>query len=230
MRTHLGIPAPQSKRTNGNAKPGAGAPAAAGGRRVWILDDDPESRRTTGRLLAGHGFEVRLLAGSDELLSASPPAQPACLVIDDHLAGTRSGLQVHAEMLRRGWSLPTLFLTAEWSVPTVVQAMRAGAAGFLTKPCPPAALVREVERATRIAPPPPQPPVTGDLARRAAELTPRERRIVAMVAAGCLNKEIAVELGLAEVTVKTQRRRAMRKLGAQSAAELGQLASRAGIC
>ncbi len=141
-----------------------------------------------------------------------------------------TGPMVHAEMQRRGWDVPTVFLTAHWNVQSVVDAMRAGADAFLTKPFDPAELVNAVTQAlalarTRCA----EAFLAADARARATSLTVRETQIVKLVVAGRINKEIADELNLAVVTVKVHRGRAMRKLGAGNPAALAQIAALAGI-
>lgn len=197
---------------------------------VIVLDDDPSVLASLGRLLTAHGYPTRLHQHAEDLYHDGPPVVPACLLLDQQLAGSRTGTEVHAELLRRGWDLPVIFLTAHWNVQLVVDVMRAGADGFLTKPYEPAELMHEVDRALGVARE--KLDVTRQLAEfraRVAALTPRERSIVARVAAGALNKEIADHLGVALPTVKLHRARAMRKLGAGNAAELARLAELAGL-
>lgn len=197
---------------------------------VLVLDDDPALVGSVERLLNGQGFQVRAHTESDDFFQAGIPTIPACLLLDNHLGDGITGVQVHEEILRRGWFIPTVFLTGSWDVQTVVKVMRAGADGFLTKPFDPKELVAEVARALRRS-------VDGMRERskteairaRAATLTRRERMVVALVIEGLLNKEIASQLGIAVVTVKVHRARAMEKLGAGNPAELTHLAALAGI-
>ncbi len=197
---------------------------------VLVLDDEQPVRVGLQRLLSAHGFRVKLHARPEEIYASGMPAVPCCLLLDHQLADGITGLQVHAEIHRRGWSIPTVFLTAHWSVQSVVSAMRAGADDFLTKPYNPDDLLKAVARAlahsaannrANLA--------SSDLQSRAASLTPREREIVCLIVSGLLNKQIADELKLALVTVKVHRGRAMRKLGARTSAELAHIASLAGI-
>lgn len=196
---------------------------------VLVLDDEPTVLRSVERLLAAHGHEVRTFARSEDMLGGGPPGCPACLVLDQNL-GLEKGTEVHAELRRRGWELPTVFLTADYDTRTVVRAMRDGADDYLVKPYDPDELVAVVGRALHRAV---QALQSGCLIaehrQRAAALTNRERLIVAMVVSGMLNKQISSELGLALVTVKVHRGRAMRKLGARNAAELARIAGLAGI-
>ncbi len=197
---------------------------------VLVLDDDRSMRQGLERLLTAHGYHVKLHTEPDELFVFGLPAVPACLLLDNQLGNGMTGLEVHAEMLRRGWFLPTVFLTAHWNVHSVVDAMRAGADGFLTKPFDPAELVREVSQALqRARDGHRESTMAADARARAASLTPREREIVRLVVAGHLNKEIADQMDLALVTVKVHRSRAMRKMGAGNPAELVHIAALAGM-
>ena len=197
---------------------------------VLALDDEPAVLTSLGRLLTVRGHPVRLHADPEDLFRAGPPAVPACLLLDQQLGEGSTGVEVHAEMKRLGWDVPTIFLTAHWNVQLVVDAMRHGADGFLTKPYDPEELLREIAKAldrsrsliragVKLA----------DLRLRAESLTPRERSIVTLVIGGLLNKEIADRLKLAVVTIKVHRGRAMCKLGAGNPAELVKLATMAGI-
>jgi len=197
---------------------------------VLVLDDDRSILNGLDRLLSAHGYRVLIYSHADQFFRAGMPSIPACLILDNQLNDGMTGLQVHAEMQRRGWDIPTVFLTAHWNVQSVVNAMRAGADGFLTKPFDPAELIESVAQALQRARAKlldGQP--AADAKMRAATLTSREREIVRLVVSGFLNKEIASQLDLALVTVKVHRGRAMRKLGAGNAAELARIAAIAGI-
>jgi FixJ family two-component response regulator len=198
--------------------------------QVVVLDDDPSILKGIRRLLNAQGLSVRLHSTPDEFFTAGIPSVPSCLLLDNKLGGGMSGLQVHEEVIRRGWFIPTVFLTAHWNVQSVVKAMRAGADGFLTKPFDPAELIEVVHGALERSRARHQVRDTAvDAKSKAATLTEREREVVRLVVGGLLNKEIAAKLGLALVTVKVHRGRAMRKLGAGNAAELARIASQAGM-
>jgi FixJ family two-component response regulator len=203
---------------------------AHGDHAVLVLDDDASILSGLERLLTAHGYRVRLHAEPDQFFRAGVPGCPACLLLDNQLGNGRTGVEVHAEMQRRGWDIPTVFVTAHWDVQTVVRVMRAGADDFIAKPYDPAELMAAVARALQRARTNQR---TGLLATetraKAACLTPREREIVRLVVTGLLNKEIADQLALALVTVKIHRGRAMRKLGAGNPADLARLAALAGI-
>lgn len=195
---------------------------------VLMLDGDASAEMAD--LLAAQGYHVHRYREPAALLDMAAPVTPSCLILGHPLGDGSSGLDVHAELRRRGWTVPTVFVTANWDVPTVVRAIRAGADEFLATPCEPQDLFDAVASALKRArlqargEDPPDGPL-----RRAAALTPRERAIVRMVVAGMLNKEIASELDLALVTVKLDRSRAMRKLGAANATDLARIAALAGI-
>jgi len=197
---------------------------------VLVLDDDRFIRTGLERLLSAHGYKVRLHAEPEGLFRDGLPSVPSCLLLDNQLGEGMTGVQVHEELLRRGWFIPTVFLTAHWNVQLVVNAMRAGADGFLTKPFDPAELVDAVALALQRSRTKQQGEFAAAEARvRVASLTPREREIVRLVVTGLLNKEIADQLDLALITVKVHRGRAMHKLGAGNPAELVHIAELAGL-
>lgn len=197
---------------------------------VLVLDDDHHVLSGLERLLTVHGYRVHLFSESEVFFSAGMPSVPSCLILDNQLNNGMTGTEVHAELQRRGWGIPIVFLTAHWDVQTVVKAMRAGADGFLTKPFDPKELIEAVEQALERSRSSHQNGNHAAEARaKAATLTVREKQIVKLVAAGLLNKEIADQLDLAVITVKVHRGRAMQKLGAGNPAELARIAALAGI-
>ncbi|KAB2642538.1 MAG: response regulator transcription factor [Verrucomicrobia bacterium] len=202
----------------------------SGDHAVLVLDDDRFIRAGLERLLAAHGYKVRLHAEPDELFRNGMPQVPACLLLDNQLGDGMTGVEVHEELLRRGWFIPTVFLTAHWNVQFVVNAIRAGADGFLTKPFDPTELVDAVALALQRSRSNRQGEFAAAEARvRVASLTPRERDIVRLVVEGLLNKEIADQLDLALITVKVHRGRAMHKLAAGNPAEMVHIAGLGGI-
>jgi FixJ family two-component response regulator len=197
---------------------------------VVVLDDDRSILTGLERLLTGHGYQVRLHADPDDFFRAGLPASPACLLLDNQLGDCLNGVQVHEEIMRRGWFMPTVFLTAHWNVQVVVNVIRAGADGFLTKPFNPAELMDAVTLALQHSRNRRQEEYRAAEARaRVSSLTPRECEIVRLVVDGLLNKEIADQLDIALVTVKLHRGRAMRKLGAGNPADLVHIAGLANI-
>lgn len=197
---------------------------------VLVLDDDHHVLSGLERLLTVHGYRVHLYSESEEFFRAGMPSVPSCLILDNQLNDGMTGTDVHAELQRRGWVIPTVFLTAHWDIQSVVKAMRAGADGFITKPFDPKELIEAVEQALQRSRASHR---DGNLAAearaKAATLTARERQIVKLVVDGLLNKEIADQLDLALITVKVHRGRAMQKLGAGNPAELARIAALAGI-
>ena len=212
-----------------NGEEGDGEPADED-HVVLVLDDDASILKGLDRLLTSHGYRVRLFANPEDFFDAGMPLVPACLLLDNHLGNGMNGLQVHAELQRLGWDIPTVFLTAHWDVRMVVNVMRAGADGFLIKPYDAMELMATVAQALQRARAVVRKSVTdSEASARAASLTPREREIVCLVVKGMFNKEIADHLGLALVTVKVHRGRAMRKLGAGNPAELAKISALAGL-
>jgi FixJ family two-component response regulator len=217
-----------SSKPTANKKPSP--PPPAGDHDVLVLDDNAAIRTALERLLVANGYRVRVHHEPEDFLATGLPAGPACLLLDNQLGDGMSGLQVHAEIVRLGWNLPVIFLTAHWNVQSVVSAIRAGADGFLTKPYDPDELLRAVAEAlVRAQAADERSQQVSDARARAETLTERERQIVCLVIRGKLNKEIATEIKLAEPTVKLHRGRAMVKLGAGNPAELVRIAQAAGI-
>ncbi len=213
-------------------RPAPGSPPATDGDyQVVAVDDDPNVLKGLERLLITNGYRVRLHQDPAEFLATGPPAGPACLLLDNQLEASMTGVQVHAEVVRQGWNLPTIFLTAHWSVQSVVTAVRAGADGYLTKPYEATDLLKAIEEALQRARATHRENQHKAAALAlAATLTKRERQIACLVLDGKMNKEIADELDLALVTVKVHRGRAMSKLGVVNAAELASFARLAGLC
>lgn len=187
---------------------------------VFVVDDDPSVRSTLKFLLSTVGLKVESYDSADSFLRGNPPDVPSCLVLDVRLPGL-SGLDFQRELAARNIHIPIVFVTGHGDIPMSVRAMKAGAVEFLTKPYRDQdlldairiALERDRDRREK------EKQAT-ELQQRFDSLTPRERKVISMVASGMLNKQIAGELGTAENTVKVHRSRAMEKMHAQSLADL----------
>ncbi len=193
---------------------------------IHVIDDDESLRTALLRLLDAAGFSARGYASVGDFLLQPPPDGPGRVLLDVRLPGP-SGLDLQAALQRQGNALPVVFLTGYADVATSVQAMKAGAVDFLTKPIQREALFEALQRALALDATEREARAQAAQLRAAfAALTPRERAVFDRVVAGQLNKQIAEALGIAERTVKLQRAQLMAKLGASSAAELGRLAER----
>jgi FixJ family two-component response regulator len=194
---------------------------------VFLLDDEEAVVVALARLLRASGFEVRSWTSASEFLEAHDAETPGCLVTDVRMPGM-SGLELQRALFERGIDRAIVFITGQGDIPTTVQAMRAGAVTFLSKPLQRAELVAAVREAIhRDAEGRAQHRERQDLARRLASLTPRERQVLELVATGMLNKQIAAELGAAEKTIKVHRGRIMEKMQVRTATALVGLLSRA---
>jgi FixJ family two-component response regulator len=195
---------------------------------IFIVDDDPAVLKAQSRVLREGGWAVETFESAEAFL-ARPGTAEGCLVLDVTMPGL-DGLALQHELAGRGRSLPIVFVTGHGDIPMSVQAMKAGAADFLTKPVPSQLLIAAVrdaiERgsATREA-----QAETEALRQRLASLTSREREVLDALAAGRLNKQIAADLGVVEQTIKFHRARIMERMQAKTVAELMHLAARAGV-
>lgn len=195
-----------------------------------VLDDDQAVLIGIERLLSHENYHVKGFLHCEDLFKFGQPRLPACLILDNQLGDGMTGVDVHAEIIRRGWNIPVLFLTAHWDAQSIVRAIRSGADDFITKPFEPSELIEAVNGAIARARQQLEEASEIFQARlKAGRLTDREREIVRFVCSGMLNKEIADRLGLALVTVKVHRGRAMQKLGAGNPPELVRIASKAGL-
>ena len=193
---------------------------------VVVVDDDPAIRESLGSLLRSVGLDVSLQASVPEFLKSGHPDGPTCLVLDVRLPG-RSGLDFQRELAAANIHVPIIFITGHGDIPMSVQAMKGGAIEFLTKP------FRDQDLLDAI-----QVGLTRDRTRRAEELslaalrerfdslTLREREVMAQVARGRLNKQIAGDLGISEITVKVHRGQVMRKMKASSLPDLARMADK----
>jgi FixJ family two-component response regulator len=193
---------------------------------VFVVDDDPLVRDSIADLLRSAGFTVRTFESAGEFIRSPHPDVPGCLILDVELPGI-SGLDLQAELAKSGVEMPIVFLTGHGDIPMSVRAMKAGAVEFLTKPCGKQELFDAIEEALlRDGEARKQRSDNFELQQRLETLTPRERQVLALVVAGRLNKQIAGELGTTDLTIKVHRGRVMRKMGADSLADLVRIAER----
>jgi FixJ family two-component response regulator len=191
---------------------------------VHIVDDDQAVRESLRDLLRSMDYRVALYASAAEFLNVDLPDAPACLVLDVRLPGT-GGLELQEYLTHVNIRLPVILMTGFGDIPMSVKGMKAGAVDFLTKPIRDQDLLDAVAAAIRMDQRRRQEAAQiAQLQERYVLLTPRERQVIALVASGLMNKQVANELSISEVTVKMHRGSAMRKLGAKSVARLARMA------
>jgi FixJ family two-component response regulator len=196
---------------------------------VFVVDDDASMRKALANLFRSVGLRAEVFGSARELLETELPDVASCLVLDIRLPGP-SGLDFQAELAKANIQIPIIFMTGHGDIPMTVKAMKAGAIDFLTKP------FRDQDMLDAVA-----TAIERDRTRRKDQkavaelravfetLTTRERDVFALVASGLMNKQIAAEIGLAEITVKIHRGHIMRKMGARSLADLVRMAEMLGI-
>jgi len=187
---------------------------------VVIVDDDEDVRFALQELLMSVGLDAECFGSTQALLDATPQNRPGCLILDIRMPGL-SGLALQHHLVSSGRAKPIIFLTAHGDIPMSVQAMKAGAVDFLTKPVRDQALLDAVATAVErdVAHRATKEIADGNIARFST-LTPRERRVLREVVSGRVNKQIAFDLGISEVTVKLHRGNAMRKMQSASVGAL----------
>jgi FixJ family two-component response regulator len=212
-----------------NAERDSDHKAPAVSRLVYVVDDDESMREALSALLRSVDVPVQTFAAAREFLEFDRPDVPSCLVLDVRLKG-QSGLAVQEQVAESNLRIPIIFITAHGDIAMTVKAMKAGATDFLAKPFRDQDMLDAVEHA-----------LAEDEKRRSGEravgelrrcydaLTPREREVMALVATGLRNKQIAAELNLSEITVKIHRGQAMRKMGSNSFADFVLKAKSLGI-
>jgi FixJ family two-component response regulator len=196
---------------------------------VFLLDDEPGMLKALTRLLKAEGFTVQGFTSAKALLESYDPETLSCLVLDVAMPEL-NGLELQERLTRSGILVPIVFLTGHGDIPMSVQAIKAGAVDFLTKPVKDADLLRAVRAALQRAAV--QREMISEIAllrQRYSRLTPRETEVMALVVAGQLNKQIAADLGTGEHTIKVHRARVMEKMGVVSLADLVRAAERLGL-
>jgi FixJ family two-component response regulator len=196
---------------------------------IYLVDDDPDVRRSLERLFKSWGLAVQTFASPEEFLAAELADAPACLILDLKLPGM-NGIALQDRLQVIGLDIPIIFISAYGTVAESVQAMKSGALEFLEKPVAETTLLEAVTRAIvrhrRLRQ---EKTARQKLAELFASLTPREHQILALIIKGWLNKQIAYELKIAEITVKIHRGHIMQKLQCSSLADLVLLAAKAGL-
>jgi FixJ family two-component response regulator len=196
---------------------------------VFVVDDDAAVREGLMALFESVGLEVKTFASAREFLESKLPDCPSCLVLDVRLPGL-SGLDFQTELAQANIQIPIIFMSGHGDIPMTVRAMKAGAIEFLPKPfrdqdmLDAVQLGHERERHRRE-----RESSTSQLKSSFEELTRREKEIMARAASGLMNKQIASDLGVSEITVKVHRGSLMRKLGAKSVADLVRMADALGV-
>jgi FixJ family two-component response regulator len=196
---------------------------------VFVIDDDVSMREALRSLFRSVGLQVEVFGSASEFLLSKLPDVASCLILDIRLPRL-SGLDFQADLAKAGIHIPIIFMTGHGDIPMSVRAMKAGAIDFLTKPFRDQdmldAVTTAIERDRKSRT---DAKIHSDLHALFATLTPREREVMALVAAGLMNKQIAAEIGLAEITVKIHRGHIMRKMAAKSLADLVRMAETLGI-
>jgi FixJ family two-component response regulator len=196
---------------------------------IAIVDDDPSAREGLSSLIRSAGLRVEAFASAQEFLVRTGSDLPSCLVLDLQLPGL-SGLDLQKRMSEVGLEIPIVFLTGHGDIPASVQAMKAGAVEFLTKPFDDEKLLQAIQEAVeRDRRSRQQRKEKSDLRERYESLTAREQEVLQQVVAGLLNKQIAAALKITEFTVKIHRGRVMRKMHAGSLADLVRMAENLGV-
>ena len=196
---------------------------------VIIVDDDSSFRTFLARLVGTVGLKTILFSSAEEFLAAPVPDGPACLVLDVQMPGL-SGLDLQRELAGRPRRLPIVFITGHGDIPMTVEAMKAGAVGFLPKPLRNQDLIDAVKEGINLD----RQALrafheVAELRARYESLTAREREVFALVTTGSLNKQIANQLGTSERTIKAHRAQVVQKMQADSVADLVRMADRLGI-
>lgn len=196
---------------------------------VFVVDDDASVREALGSLIRSIGLRVEAFASAQEFFGAKRPDAACCLILDVRLPGV-SGLDFQAELTKAKIQIPIIFITGHGDIPMSVKAMKAGAVEFLTKPFRDQDLLDAIQVALdRARASHANEKAISELRAKFATLTPREQEVMAWVTGGLLNKQVAAEIGVTEITVKVHRGKVTRKMGAKSLADLVKMADILGI-
>jgi len=193
---------------------------------VFVVDDDVSVRESLELLIDNAGWQPKAFASAQEFLGSPRAVVPSCLLLDISLPGL-NGLELQKRVAVERTAMPIIFITGYGDVPKTVQAMKAGAVEFLTKPFNDEVLLTAIQQAlerSRLALV--EEAEMEELRNRYASLTPREREVMALVVSGLLNKQVGAELGISEITVKAHRGQVMQKMKANSVAHLVKMAGR----
>lgn len=192
---------------------------------VYLLDDEPGMIKALKRLLLVEGFNVQGFTSAAAFLKAYQPSQESCLVLDVAMPDL-DGIHLQQRLMHDGIRIPVIFVTGHGDIPMSVQAMKAGAVDFLTKPVNATDLLKAVKTALGRSR---EEKETAEFASRLSRLTPREREVFQHVVTGELNKQIAADLGTGEQNIKVHRARVMQKMEVDSLATLVRMAERMGM-